>query len=114
MSTLKELFEKHGSVWLSLKDKPRMKHFKPLGISEEGRNVIGEKADGIADFYPARTTCFQLYSEPKKQVKKWLWRFQNENDDWVATPGFKSEKEVSAYGDRYIKLLWSEIEVEAE
>lgn len=42
MKTIKELFDEHGSVWLSWPQTPNVKQFKPLGFTSDQKYIIGE------------------------------------------------------------------------
>lgn len=83
MSTLKELFDKHGSVWLAYKVNPNIKAFKPLAYSERhDYEIIGETY-----FYNTPATSFVksyedliLYEEPKPKVKRYKYAYINESE----------------------------------
>ncbi len=63
--TLKELFEKHGSVWLAYNNFPGQKGFRPLGYSENRERIIGEDASGYA-VWNEPYAIGTLYTEPPK------------------------------------------------
>lgn len=60
-TTLKELFDEHGSVWLAFSTKPHEKRFKPLGFSEDGNNLIGEDTRGSATSFGINLVNFCPY-----------------------------------------------------
>lgn len=113
MSTLKELFSKHGSVWLSDCRTPNVKYFKPVGFSENGEILIGELHNKNAASHNGEISCFVPYVEPKKLVKKWLWRWKT-GQSWTISHKFHTEKEALEYhkGDEIVKCEWSEILVD--
>lgn len=105
MSTLKELFDQHGSVWLAYKINPNIKAFKPLAYSEKHDYlIIGETYinNTPATFFNNKYEDFTLYEEPKPKVKRYQYKLIPEDKDYfpkIPTEFFKDEKDLSRYYD---------------
>lgn len=97
MRTLKELFDKHGSVWLAYRVSPNIKAFKPLAYSERlDDHIIGETY-----FYNTPATSFVksyedfiLYEQPKPKVKRYLYAVRTIYDGWTIRPYFLEDGEA--------------------
>lgn len=72
MSTLKELFDKHGSVWLGKRSTVTgqyIKYFKPLAYNSHNTRIVGEKYDGSGYSREIEDTGFTLWREKVKRYK---------------------------------------------
>jgi len=74
-----------------------------------GKDLNGDLAGNRAD-----NPNWSIYEEPKKLVKKWLWRYKNANKEWEYNTIYTTEEEANRWFNSYecIKLEYTEIEVE--
>jgi hypothetical protein len=105
--TAKELFEKYGSVWLSLDHTTNRKNFRPLGFTEDGSRIIGEDSEGDGSWIDSDVDGFALYQPPKQKVVRWKWAYKSMNGQWVETSVFCSEREAIYLEVTAIKLEYT-------
>lgn len=110
MSTLKELFDKHGSVWLAHRDYPKDKYFKPMGYSESGNDILGESKNAfLCSSFTYDSKWFTIYEEPKPKVKRYKYAFKRYGDSIPSESNcfYKDEFEFKAECSRveYCKRL---------
>lgn len=108
MATLKELIEKHG-VNIKVRNKDWLSDTYFEIKSHNNREVVGVHSTGKLSFSYDGSSNWELYVEPKKMVKKYLWAYSNCDNDYITTNVFFSEKECENTG--WIKLQNTEIEV---
>lgn len=102
--TAKELYDKHGPGvwWAHIELKPN-KDFRPLGISENGKRIIGENSNGVSHDMSINCDAFTIYKEPKKSVVRWQWAYRDfglstsSSPKWSVAIRFYSEDEAASY-----------------
>lgn len=112
MSTLQELFEEHGSVWLCKEPgmceshNPRARYFRPIAVNSFGTRILGEKYDGTAYSRCIEDKSFFLLS-PSVQRFKYLIEVKSKRGVIPAetTQYFVDEKEVRELFGRNVKVI---------
>lgn len=101
MSTLKELFDKHGSVWLADKDKPNEKELFMHGRSiNDPFKIVLEALDGAIFYMDSlyKKNNYILYEEPKPKVKRYQYMIIPEKSaPFISYKLFKDENELLDY-----------------
>lgn len=115
MKTLKELFEKHGSVWLAHNSDPSKKAFKPMGYSECKTRLIGEGVN-CDTFYPSEakidSTDLLIYKEPKKKkiYYQYAIKYKKVKMPLLTHGMYSEEKEFMEASEDFAYLEGQEIE----
>ena len=88
--------------------------FTPYFIDSCSKRWVGKDLEGGICYNSTDNENWSIYEEPKKLVKKWLWRYKNANKEWEYNTIYTTEEEANRWFNSYecIKLEYTEIEVE--
>lgn len=114
MKTIKELFDEHGSVWLSWPQTPNVKQFKPLGFTSDQKYIIGELfRDRVMCWpYDVDEKGFVLHQEVKQKKKYYQYavKYKNVKMPLLTHGMYSAEKEFKEASEDFAYLEEQEIE----
>lgn len=112
MATISDLVAKHSKVPgdIRIQHEDSNDWFQPFFFVQGswfGRNSMDVAVSFYGDLHR-----WQLYTEPKKKVVRWLWAYVGSYGNWILSDHFYSEHEAVGRFAKGKKLEWSATEFE--